>query len=151
MTRVQRANRGLPNPDYRSEMYRDVAAKRLLAWVIDVVLIVIMVAVLSIFSLGIAFLIMPILYGTVSFLYRWSTLSAGSATLGMRFMAIEVRRADGDTLDGTTAFWHTFGYFISFIITPLQVISVAMMAGTPRNQGLTDMVLGTVVMNKQMS
>ena len=138
----------LPNPDYHAEVYRDVTTKRFFAWVIDVVLIALIVMVLTVFSFLTALFFLPLLYGIVSFLYRWSTLTAGSATLGMRVMAIRILKADGSPLDGQTAFLHTLGYFISVVTFPLQLISIAMMLGTSRNQGLSDTLLGTVALNR---
>ena len=140
---------GLPDPDYRAEMYRDVPTKRLFAWVIDVFLISVIVAILTLFTAFTALLFLPFLYGITSFLYRWGTIAARSATPGMRFMAMELRTAEGERLSGSTAFLHTAGYFISFVTFPLQIVSMGMMLLTERNQGLSDALLGTVALNKR--
>ena len=100
------------------------------------------------FSLFTALFFLPLLYGIVSFLYRWSSLAARSATPGMRIMAIELRTLAGDRLDGATAFFHTAGYFFSVVTFPLQLISIAMMLFTPRRQGLSDTILGTAAINR---
>ncbi|NNE79075.1 MAG: RDD family protein [Silicimonas sp.] len=138
----------LPNPEYRREMYQDVPTKRFFAWVIDIAIIAMITLVLTFFSLFTALFFLPLLYGTVSFLYRWSALASGSATLGMRFMAIQILTAEGHRLDGQTALLHTAGYFVSVVTFPLQLVSIAMMLGTARNQGLSDTVLGTVAVNR---
>ena len=91
--------RSLPDPAYHEELYRDVPTKRLMAWGIDVVLISAIVVVLTMFSLFSALFFLPLLYGIVSFLYRWGALSARSATPGMRMMAVELRTASGQPLD----------------------------------------------------
>lgn len=143
-----RRTHGLPDPDYMEQMYSDVPSKRLFAWVIDVVFIGIIVGFLTLFSFFTALFFLPFLFGVVSFLYRWGTISSGSATPGMRIMAIGLRTADGERLSGTTAFLHTAGYFFSVITFPLQLISIAMMLMTARKQGLTDSVLGTVALNQ---
>ena len=140
--------RGLPHPDYHAELYQDVPSKRFFAWLIDVILISIVVGVLTMFSLFTALFFLPLLYGIVSFLYRWSSLAARSATPGMRIMAIELRTLAGDRLDGATAFFHTAGYFFSVVTFPLQLISIAMMLFTPRRQGLSDTILGTAAINR---
>jgi uncharacterized RDD family membrane protein YckC len=139
---------GLPDPEYIEQMYSDVPSKRLFAWVIDVVFIGLIVGVLTMFSFFTALFFLPFLFGVVSFFYRWGTIASGSATPGMRIMAIGLRTADGERLTGSTAFFHTAGYFFSVITFPLQLISMAMMVMSSRKQGLTDMVLGTVALNQ---
>lgn len=141
----------LPDPEYLANLYEDVPSKRLFAWFIDVVLIAVIVGVLTLFSFFTALFFLPFLFAVVSFLYRWGTLTSRSATPGMRFMSIELRDAQGNYLTGTTAFLHTLGYFLSVVTFPLQLISIAMMLTTRRKQGLSDMVLGTVALNKQVA
>jgi len=137
----------LPHPETHPEFYEDVVSKRLLAWLVDVLIISILTAFLSIFTLFTALFFWPLFYAVISFLYRWTTLAGKSATLGMRLFAIELRRNDGSYLDGGTAFLHTAGYFASVAIFPAQLISIAMMLLSPRRQGLTDAILGTAVLN----
>ena len=138
----------LPDPEYDADMYADVPSKRFMAWVIDVVLISVVVALLVMMSLFIALIFLPALYFMVSFGYRWLSLTAGSATPGMWLMAIEIRDRHGQRLDPVTAFLHTAGYAFSVVTVPLQLVSVAMMLTTARRQGLTDMVLGTAALNR---
>ena len=138
---------GLPDPDTHPEFYDDVPVKRLMAWVVDVGMIAVATAAISVFTLFLAPLFLP-LFLVVGFLYRWMTISGGSATLGMRLMAIELRGADGERLDGLTAFLHVAGYTVSVITFPLQLISIVLILTTARKQGLTDMVLGTAAINR---
>lgn len=138
----------LPDPVQVPEIYADTPIKRLIAWLIDTILIAILTAVVVPFTAFIGLFFLPALFAVLSFLYRWVTLARGSATLGMRFVAISLRRADGSVFDGTTAFLHTTGYFVSVLIFPLQLVSVALMLITPRRQGLTDHILGTVAVNR---
>lgn len=148
MTQQTHSQTGLPDPDYEAEFYRDVPTKRLIAWVIDVIVISLTTTVLTVFSLFTALFFLPALYTVVSFLYRWATLAGGSATLGMRLVALELRRPDGRRFDGMTAFLHTTGYLVSVITFPLQLISIVMILMTARHQSLTDAVLGTAALNK---
>ncbi|MCG6883540.1 MAG: RDD family protein [Silicimonas sp.] len=150
MTRSYRPRpSGLPDPDYHAEFYRDVPAKRLIAWGIDVILISAIVVVLTFLGFLIPLFFLPFLYFCVSFLYRWSSLASRSATPGMRFAAIELRDRGGQPLDGGTAFLHTAGYAFSVVTFPLQLVSMAMMLMTLRRQGLTDTVLGTAAINRR--
>ncbi len=139
----------LPDPDLREELYADVPSKRLIAWVIDVILISVMTLVLLPFTAFLAIFILPAFYAVISFLYRWVTITRGSATLGMRVAAVELRQADGQPMDMGSAFLHTAGYFVSVAVFPLQLISIALMLMTDRKQSLTDHVLGSAALNKR--
>lgn len=139
----------LPDPDYNPALYRGVAGKRLAAWVLDLGISLGLSLVLLPFTLFIGLIFFPIFWLGVSFIYRWGTLSGGSATWGMRFMAIELRNADAQHLNGAEAFWHTAGYFASFTVPIAQVASVVLMLVSSRGQGLTDHVMGTAMLNRQ--
>lgn len=139
----------LPDPHSQPEFYADVPLKRLLAWIIDSLLILVITLLIVPFTAFTALLFLPLLGMAVSFAYRVITIANGSATPGMRLLAIELRNRDGSRLDTSTAFAHTLGYSLSFVAMPLQVLSMILMASTERGQGLTDMVLGTVALNRR--
>lgn len=139
----------LPDPDTQPAFYDSVPSKRLVAWVIDTVLIVIASTLVLPFTAFTGLFFFPFLVFVVGFVYRWITLAGGSATWGMRLMSIEFRSANGAPFDGGTAFLHTLGYTISFAIPIAQLVSIVMMATGHRGQGLTDMVLGTVALNRR--
>ena len=137
----------LPTPTAQPEFYEDVVSKRFMAWIVDVILSSIVTAILTVFSLFTALFFLPFLYASIGFIYRWVGLSRHSATIGMRLMAVEFRKSDGEDFDGATAFLHTAGYYASVAIFPAQLVSIAMMLLSERRQGLTDMVLGTALLN----
>lgn len=139
---------GLPDPDRQAEFYENVTLKRLIAWVIDVVLIVMICLIISLLTFGIGFFLWGLVYLAVGFVYRTTTLANGSATLGMRLTAIELRTHRGEKFDRQTAALHTIGYFLSMTMFVMQIISIVMMFTTPRRQGLSDMVLGTAAINR---
>ncbi len=138
----------LPDPEYNAEFYEGVTAKRGVAWVIDTVLTMILTAIIVPFTAFTALFFLPVLFVVVNAVYRWVTISSASATLGMRMTAIEFRRADGQVFDAGTAFIHTLGYLVSASMVLPQVLSVGMMMLSPRGQGLTDTVLGSVAINR---
>ena len=140
----------LPDPEARPELYDDTPTKRAMAWVVDVIVSTAMTVVLIPFTAFTAIFYLPLLYLIVGFCYRWATLSRGSATWGMRLMAIEIRRGDGAPLDPGTAFAHTLAYAVSWAIFPLQIVSGALMSVTARRQGLGDHVLGTAAVNRSL-
>ena len=140
---------GLPDPERNPDLYANVPAKRLVAWVFDFAIIAVLTAVVIPFTFFTGLFFLPILFMFVGFLYRWATIATGSATWGMRLAAIEFRAADGGRFDSTTAFLHTLGYTVSVSVFPLQLVSIVLMLISDRGQGLTDHVLGTAALNRR--
>ncbi|MEO0503975.1 MAG: RDD family protein [Pseudomonadota bacterium] len=140
----------LADPVTQPQFYRDVACKRLMAWVADTILIALICLLILPFTAFLAAFFFLGLMAVVGFAYRVVTLASGSATLGMRLFAIEFRDRDGARFDLGTAFLHTVGYTVSWAVAPLQLISVILMATSGRGQGLTDMVLGTAALNRRV-
>ena len=138
----------LPDPATQPEFYQDVAMKRLFAWLVDTVLIVLLCIFILPFTAFTGIFYFPLLVALVGFAYRVITLANGSATLGMRLFAIEFRRGDGARFDLGIAFAHTLGLTVSFAVFPLQLISIVLMATTARGQGLSDHVLSSVAINR---
>ena len=138
----------LPDPVFQSEFYADVPFKRALAWIVDSLLIGLATALIVPLTAFTALFFLPLLFLAISFVYRTATLSSGSATWGMRLMAIEFRDFRGDRFDLTTAFLHTLGYTLTISTFFPQLLSMALMAWGPRGQGLTDLVLGSVAINR---
>ncbi|EEE37716.1 RDD family protein [Rhodobacteraceae bacterium KLH11] len=139
----------LPDPDSQPEFYQSVATKRFFAWLFDIAFISLLCTVAILLTFGLGFFILALIYAVISFVYRVVTIANGSATLGMRFMGIELRDAFGARMDTGKAIAHTAGYFVSMAIPVLQIISVIMMMTNARNQGLTDTFLGTVMINQR--
>lgn len=140
----------LPDPQYQPEFYSDIAPKRLMAWFIDVGMILGMTLLVLPFTAFIGLFFLPFLYAVIGFVYRVLTISGGSATLGMRVMSVELRTAAGEKLDLGSAFLHTLGYYLSFAMALVQLASVVLMITSERGQSLTDMVLGTVMLNRRI-
>lgn len=138
-----------PDPDRQPEFYADVTIKRAMAWAVDIALIAAIALPTAVFTIVGLFFI-PLVWIVVSFLYRWLTIAGGSATWGMRMMSIELRDIRGERLDSGQAFAHTLGYMISMSIFPIQIVSVVLMALGARGQGLSDTVLGTVMLNRRL-
>ncbi|WP_245895462.1 RDD family protein [Rhodovulum kholense] len=139
---------GLPDPALQPEFYADVPSKRLAAWVIDVVLILILSLLALPFTAFTAIFFLPLFFTLVGFGYRTVTLARGSATWGMRIMAIEIRTARGEKLDLTTAALHTLAYSACITFLLPQLASVILMLTGARAQGLPDFLLGTAAINR---
>jgi uncharacterized RDD family membrane protein YckC len=139
---------GLPDPEYDAAFYDGVPAKRLFAWIIDVILIAIVSLILGLLTFTVLLWVWPILYLTVSFLYRSATIGSSSATLGMRLMNIELRNGLGQRLSGGEAMIHTGLYLFLSASMILQLISIGLMVATSRHQGLHDHILGSAAINR---
>lgn len=139
----------LPDPHHQPEFYANVPAKRLMAWIVDCGIGLVLTLLVLPFTFFIGLVIFPLLWLMISFAYRVVTLANGSATWGMRFFAIELRRHDGQRFDLQDAFLHTLTYSVSLTLLPVQVLTVIAMLTTPRGQGLTDMLFGTVALNRR--
>ncbi|MFT4962702.1 MAG: putative RDD family membrane protein YckC [Paracoccaceae bacterium] len=142
--------RFLPDPDRQPQFYDGVTSKRLVAWIIDMILIIGVCVLIGIMTVFVGFFFFPLLVLVIGFFYRVATLTSASATWGMRFTGIEFRSQDGALFDGQMAVMHTAGYTISMALFPLQLISVILILTCRRGQGLSDSFLGTVAINKRV-
>jgi uncharacterized RDD family membrane protein YckC len=138
----------LPDPDYDHAFYDGVPAKRLFAWVVDVLLVTILTFLLGLVTFSALWWIWPLTFIAANFLYRAGTIAAGSATLGMRLMNLELRGPTGARLTGGEAVLHTLGYMVATGFVIVQVISVVMMAFGARHQGLHDLIIGSAAINR---
>jgi uncharacterized RDD family membrane protein YckC len=142
---------GLPDPELDPQFYEGVLSRRLVAWVVDVMLIlavgVPLAIVFGLATLGLGFAVFPLIVAGTGFLYRTITIAGGSATWGMRLVGIELRRHDGSRFDFVTALLHTTLYTVAMGMVLVQMASVIAMLGTRHGQGLPDLVLRTTAIN----
>ncbi|WP_111732061.1 RDD family protein [Roseovarius amoyensis] len=139
----------IPDPVTQAEFYADVPAKRLIAWVADTILVAVICLLILPFTAFTGIFFFPVLMLVVGFAYRVVTLARGSATWGMRLVAIEFRTVSGARFDLGMAFLHTLGFTVSCAFFLLQVVSIVLMLTTARGQGLSDHILGTVALNRR--
>ena len=142
----------LPDPVADAAFYDGVPLRRLLAFLIDAALIfglaVIVIGVLTILTLGLALPLAGLLSLLIAFGYRWVTLAAHSATLGMAFLGIELRNRAGGRLTSGEAAVHT-GLFLMLMASILGwIATVLAILATERGQGIPDLLLGTVAINR---
>ena len=140
----------LPDPHHQPEFYAAVPTKRLIAWIVDTAIVFAICLLISLLTLFAGLFIWVALWLVVGFAYRVVTISRGSATWGMRLCAIELRDSRGERLDSGQALMHTLGYSVSVAIPVIQVASIVLMLITERKQGVTDLILGTVMLNRRM-
>lgn len=140
--------RGLPDPESDPQFYNGVPFKRLIAWFIDMVMIMLLSLVCVLGTFGIGAFMFPLLFFFVSLGYRIFTISRNSATLGMIMAGIEIRNGRGDKLSTVEAAWHTVLYTIVMIFMFGLIITFVMMLVNKRGQGIHDYFLGTTAINK---
>lgn len=143
---------GLPDRDLDAQFYEGVALKRLWAWIADFIVIfalsAVAVVVFGVGTLGLGFFAAPLVAMVTGFVYRWFTISQKSATWGMRLVGIEFRNHAGERFDSQNAAIHTALFSVAVMSGIGQLISVILMIGTSRGQGLHDMVMGSAAINR---
>jgi len=139
---------GLPDPDTDSQFYDGVPFKRLLAWFIDIIIILLISMALVVGTFGLGAFMYPLLLLISNFGYRIFTLTRNSATLGMIIAGIEIRNGRGEKLTLSEAAWHTSIYLIVFVFMFGIIISMIMMLVNKRGQGIHDYFVGTTAINR---
>lgn len=138
---------GLPDPEADRQFYAGVPARRLFAFIIDVVIVWGVAILIGLMTLGVGFLLLGPLVAIVDFIYRVTTITNQSATWGMRFVRIELRRNNGERFDLSHAIGHTILFYIAIAFAPLQLISIILMAGSGMGRGLHDFPFGSTMIN----
>jgi len=141
----------LPDPQMDRQFYEGVPFKRLLAWGIDSIIILLVASALVLVSFGFGAFIFPLLLFVTNIAYRIFTLSRNSATLGMIVTGVEIRNSSGNKLNAVEAAWHTGLYTAFSLLFLTLVISIVMMLVNERGQGLHDYFLGTTAINRPNS
>ena len=138
---------GFPDPETRNEFYAGVARKRLFAFIIDTVLILIITVIVIPFTAFTALFFLGSICLFVSVAYRTISLASISATPGMRLNGIEFRTHLGERLTFGSALAHTLLFTASISMGLPQLISVMMIVFSRRARGLNEHVMGSVVVN----
>ncbi len=138
----------LPDPVSQSEFYRDVPTKRFIAFVIDSIIITVISVLLVPLTAFTAIFYFAFLGFVVSFVYRTVSLANRSATPGMRLAGIEFRTIRGERMTLGLAAAHTLIFQVSLSMVFPQILSVVLMLTGARGQGLGDLVLGVVALNR---
>jgi uncharacterized RDD family membrane protein YckC len=158
-----RSNAGVPphafDPYTQPELFRGVLARRVFAFLVDlivlsipIVLAVIFIAVFGVVTLGLGWalfwLVSPASVIWALVYYGASLGGSHSATLGMRLMDLELRTWYGAPGYFVLGAAHAALFWVSVsFLTPLIVL-VGFFNG--RKQLLHDLVLGTVVINSSV-
>ena len=138
----------IPYPHSHPEFYESVTTKRFFAWLIDSIIVLGILIITSPFTFFVSLFLFPFFYAAIDFVYRTATLTMGSATFGMRLMAVELRHESGHRMDFVTSLFHTIGLYVSYAFVLVQIASIGMTVTRDDRKGLTDLVVGTVMVNR---
>jgi len=144
------------DPVRNPELFEGVLPRRVVAFLIDVVIImtpvaaaVVFIILLGLVTFGLGWVLLPLLYpATViwALLYYGFTFgSPASATLGMRAMQIEMRTWYGAPCYFVLGAAHAVAFYVS--ITALTPLVLLVCFFNERHRLLHDIVLGTIVIN----
>ncbi len=122
--------------------------KGFFAWLIDSVIVLGILIISSPFTVFVSLFLFPFFNAAIDFMYRTATLSMGSATSGMRIMAIEFRHESGHRLDFITSVFRIIGLYVSYATVLVQLLSIGMVVMRDGRKSLTDMMIGTVMVNR---
>jgi len=139
------------DPAVQPELYDGVRTRRIFAFFIDVcfilalmVLASVVIVVLGIFTFGLGWLLLALVWPFVAILYTMFTLGGRhSATPGMRIMGIKMHTWYGEPIYPLLALVHVIGFWFSVTLLTPFVLVVSLFS--PRKRLLHDIVLGTVV------
>lgn len=139
--------------EVRPELYRGVTLRRVVAYLMDLIVIAAATVVagtafvvLGVLSFGLLSPILAVLLLVVPLAYH--TLLIGgrrASTLGMRFFGIEVRRIDGGPPGYPLAALQTIVFYATIMLTSWLILLVALFNG--RGRTLHDYLCGTVAVN----
>jgi uncharacterized RDD family membrane protein YckC len=138
----------LPDPAQDPGYYADLASKRFLAWVVDVVVTLIALVAVLILTLFIAAFIFPLIWMALAIAYRYVMILRFDATLGMMLAGLRLRRLTGARPDPGTVLAHAAIYAVAMATLIGQIASVALILTTPYRQGINDLVLGTTMVHR---
>lgn len=148
-TTVIDKNRAMSLDDARA--FEGVLTRRVVAFVIDYLLIglllipvAIAVGILGVLTLGLGWLLYPVLGILVALVYVAFTMGGpNQATPGMRIAGIHLEQLDGRPVGPMTAMMHTVLFWAgNAVLTPLILLATLFLDG---KRTLHDLLLGTVV------
>lgn len=147
------AERPAFDPERQPQLFDGVIGKRIVAFVIDAVIIALLtivvyvaIAVLGVLTLGLAWLLFGLAFPAVGLGYNAVTIGGpNSATIGQRMMGLEVRMWYAGKVSPLIAAFHALLFWFSLIIfCPILLWALF----DPLKRCLHDILAGVVVINR---
>jgi uncharacterized RDD family membrane protein YckC len=143
-----------PDPDAFPEVYEGVLARRVLAYLVDLVCIGGLAAAIGIvfaglwlLSFGLLGRLLWFLFGLVPLAYHTLQLAGPhSATLGMRLFDLELRSVTGERPDFLQALAQTALFYLTIGATGTLILAVALL--NRRHRTLHDWLSGTIMVRR---
>jgi uncharacterized RDD family membrane protein YckC len=146
-----------PLPVLEEPYLREVRRRRLMAWLIDFVVImalmivyVLVMLALGLLTFGLSWVMLWFFlpsYVVVAMIYTGFTMGSSAAgTIGMRTMGLELRQANGQPLGFIMAAVHAGLFYLSVGFLTFLVLAVSLISENKRL--LHDIVTGTVMVNR---
>ena len=144
----------LPDPATNSELFDGVLTRRVMAFIVDMVIVgfalgvvTIVGGILGFLTFGVGWLVTLVALPVIVVGYYALTLgSPARATIGMQMMDVVLTPTRGQPLDGPVAFVHTLLFWITaWIAWPISLV-VALF--TPRRQMVHDYLAGTLMLRR---
>ncbi len=143
----------LPDPNETPELFDGILTRRVLAYVVDFVIISVFTGIVALFSVimgfftfGLALLTLPFCLPIAVLIYYAATLgSPRRSTVGMQMFDIVLTPTSGPPLDGWKSLIHPFVFWLTiWLFWPLLFIGLF----TQRRQLLHDMITGSLMVRK---
>ena len=144
----------LPDPASAPELFEGVLTRRVIAFFIDMAIMIAMTVVVSIagvvvgfLTLGLAWVALPFVILFVLLAYYALTLgSHGRATIGMSIMDLVLTPTRGAPLDGWAILVHPLIFWITvWIAWPFSLL-IALL--TPRREMVHDLITGSLMLRR---
>lgn len=145
-----------PARDYRPpliprEALEGVRTRRVLALCLDFVLVALLSTLLwfalLIVSFGLSLFLLPPLFPLVAFFYNGLTVSGWRmATPGMRFMDLEMRLMNGQSVPFINAAVHAVLFYVTWLFPPLFLVSLI----TSDKRCLHDILADVIVLRRSI-
>jgi uncharacterized RDD family membrane protein YckC len=135
------------------QLFQGVIGKRSLAFIVDAIIILVLtviaylaVGLLGIITLGLAWLLLGLVFPAVGLGYNALTIGGpNSATIGQRMMGLEVRMWFGGKVSPLIAAFHALLFWFSLVVfCPILLWAFF----DPRKRCLHDILAGVVVVNR---
>lgn len=144
----------LPNPATAPELFEGVLTRRVIAYIVDLVLLALITVIILVvgtiagfFTFGLAWISLPIVIPIAILGYYVMTLgSRMRATVGMQLMDIVLTPTRGRPLDGWQILIHPLVFWITVWVA--WPISLAVALLTPRREMVHDFIAGTLMVRR---
>jgi uncharacterized RDD family membrane protein YckC len=145
------------DPVTQPQLFDGVIRKRILAFIVDAIIILLLTAlaalavlVLGVITLGLGWLLFPIVFPVVGLGYNAITIGGpNSATVGQRMMGLEVRMWFGGKVTPLIAAFHALLFWVSLYTLVLWLVNVLWAFFDQRKRCLHDILAGVVLINRR--